>query len=64
MSAITTMIGCEMKKLDKTKPYSEIIGSTDGSKYDQNGVVFDHKGDELVKEEKPRIGRPPKEKAE
>ena len=31
-------------KLDRTKSYGEIIGSTDGSKYDQDGHIFDVSG--------------------
>jgi len=34
-------------KLDRTKPYGEIIGSTDGSKYDQGGIIFDINGFQL-----------------
>lgn len=34
-------------KLDKSKPYGETIGSTDGSKYDQNGIIFDRDGNQL-----------------
>jgi len=46
-------------KLDKKKPYAEIIGSTDGSKYEQDGVIYDIHGEPLVKEqEKPKRGRP------
>ena len=57
-------------KLDKSKSYGEIIGSTDGSKYDQGGNIFDCDGnqlnvpettqhEELVDHVK-RMGRPPK----
>lgn len=52
-----------MRKLDKSKSYGEIIGSTDGSKYEQNGVNFDNDGNEinaLVQEDQTRRGRPPK----
>jgi hypothetical protein len=34
-------------KLDKKRPYAEIIGSTDGSKYEQDGVVFDGEGNAM-----------------
>jgi len=59
-------------KLDKSKPYGEIIGATDGSKYEQFGNVFDRDGnqiggtdtvitqhEELINHVK-RLGRPPK----
>jgi hypothetical protein len=51
-----------MKKLDKSKSYAEILGATNGERYEQNGVLFDFEGNEIVKEDKPRIGRPPKDK--
>lgn len=53
-------------KLDRTKPYGEIIGANDGSKYEQNGIVFDFNGNplnapEVIEEEvKRKPGRPPK----
>lgn len=55
-------------KLDKSKPYEEIMGSTDGSKYAQNGNIFDSQGIMMyqpevaqeVKTERPKLGRPPK----
>lgn len=37
-------------KLDKSKPYGQIIGSTDGSRFEQGGFVFDHEGNEIVQE--------------
>lgn len=42
-------------KLDKSKPYGEILGSRDGSKYDQNGYIFDRDGNLLGGEVKPEI---------
>lgn len=50
-----------MIKLDRKRPYGEIIGSTDGSKYDQDGRIFDVDGNEIIQEqEKRKPGRPPK----
>jgi len=37
-------------KLDKSKPYGEVMGSTDGSKYEQFGNVFDRDGNLLTSE--------------
>lgn len=34
-------------KLDKSKSYAQIFGSTDGSRYEQGGIVFDFEGNEL-----------------
>lgn len=34
-------------KLDKSKSYAQIIGSSDGSRFEQGGVVFDFEGNEL-----------------
>ena len=36
-----------MKILDKTKPYGTVHGSEDGSCYEQDGVLFDHEGNEV-----------------
>ena len=58
-------------KLDRTKSFGEIIGSTDGSKYVQGGKLYDCQGNILgsgsnpevisVKtEERPKLGLPPK----
>jgi hypothetical protein len=68
LSATTTMTGYNMK-LDRTKSFGEIIGSTDGSKYEQDGKIFDNQGNlmsnennpEIVAEkteDKPKLGRP------
>lgn len=63
------MIGTKMK-LDKSKSYGEIMGATNGAKYEQNGNEFDSNGDminaenaiiEIVKtiETQPKkLGRP------
>lgn len=48
MSAATLMIGTKMK-LDKSKSYGEIMGATNGAKYEQNGNEFDVNGD-LIKQ--------------
>jgi hypothetical protein len=37
------MIGIKMK-LDKSKSYGEIMGATNGAKYEQNGNEFDVNG--------------------
>lgn len=59
LAAFLAVITGEIMKLDKKKPYAEIIGSTDGSKYEQDGVIYDIHGEPLVKEqEKPKRGRP------
>jgi hypothetical protein len=59
-------------KLDRTKPFGEIIGSTDGARYDQDGRVFGADGNLLNTPEQPaqnviinelikrKPGRPPK----
>lgn len=54
-------------RLDRSRSYGEIIGSTDGSKYDQDGHIFDING-ELLNDEPPvnivddiikrKLGRP------
>jgi hypothetical protein len=34
-------------KLDKSKPYAQILGATDGSRFEQHGVIFDYEGNQL-----------------
>ena len=34
-------------RLDKSKPYAEIIGATNGERYGQGGMVFDHEGNQI-----------------
>ena len=58
-------------KLDKSKPYGEVMGSTDGSKYEQFGRVFDRDGNLLTTEnvsvkaeetiQPKKLGRPAKQ---
>ena len=40
LNAAILMIGTKMK-LDKSKSYGEIMGATNGAKYERNGKEFD-----------------------
>jgi len=42
-----------MKKLNLKKPYAEFIGDNGGIKYEQDGIPFDHQGNEVVAEKEP-----------
>ena len=57
-------------KLDKSKPYGQVMGATNGARFEQNGKDFDHEGnlvggdvapmsDDII-EIKPKLGRPSK----
>lgn len=35
-----------MKELDRNRPYSQVIGDDQGRHYHQDGVYFDHEGNE------------------
>lgn len=75
LNAATHATGFKMK-LDKSKSYAQIFGSTDGSRFEQGGVLFDFEGNELnavkpsvvqvqsdegdIIEPAKRRGRPPK----
>jgi len=37
-------------KLDKSKPYAEIRGSTNGERYEQYGIVFNQDGEQINKD--------------
>lgn len=53
MSAVIVMTGINMK-LDKSKPYSEIMGAINGAKYAQNYKEYDASGN-LIKAENDTI---------
>lgn len=52
-------------KLDKTKPYGQIIGAVNGARFEQNGKEYDFEGNPIIEDEaepvKRKPGRPPKE---
>ena len=52
------------KTLDRNRPFGEIWGGDGGAKYEQDNLLFDASGKEIVadapQEPKRRGGRPPK----
>lgn len=49
-------------KLDRSKPFGTVFGSSDGAAFEQGGVLFDAEGNAMqpVAEQPRRPGRPPK----
>jgi len=41
------------RKLDHQKPYGTVCGATGGAAFEQDGLLFDSHGNELVTEAKP-----------
>lgn len=42
------MTDTKLAKLDLTKPYATVYGSTNGIKYDQNNKHFNARGEEVI----------------
>jgi len=47
-----------MGKIDKNRPYGQVIGVSDHV-YEQDGKFFDAAGEEIINQEKPTSNRTP-----